>query len=180
MLSSCPRYFPSSPSDFGGSFKISCHFNYCSANPGFSASPRVWHENRPICSRRSLSQNWFFFFPVSADERSSHFCLRVLANHLASIFFLSLVTKCKHLLAFTLTHILYFLRQVVRNWPILLFCLNGHSLGELLTQIRRSRGHSLSLFPQWLTTGHKTSRILSKQHGGFLCGFSPAFSPCVF
>ena len=90
--------------------------------------PESWHGPRPICSRRCLIQNWFFLFPISADGRSSHFRLRVLANHLA-FFFLSLVTKCKHLSASTLTHILYFLRQAMRNWPILLFCLNGHSFG---------------------------------------------------
>ena len=43
MASTCPRYFPSSPGDFGGSFNISYHFNYCSANPGFVSSPGVWH-----------------------------------------------------------------------------------------------------------------------------------------
>ena len=47
MGSFCPRYFPSSPSDFGGSFNISYHFNYCSANPGFGASPGVWREIPP-------------------------------------------------------------------------------------------------------------------------------------
>ena len=29
----------------------------------------------------------------------------------------------------SLTHIIYFLRQATRNWPILLSCLNGHSFG---------------------------------------------------
>ena len=73
-------------------------------------------------------QKLIFLFPTSADGRSSHFRLLVIVNHLA-FFFLSLVTKCKHLLASTLTHIFYFLRQAMRNWPILLFCLNGHSFG---------------------------------------------------
>ena len=55
----CPRYFPSTPGDFGGSFNISYHFNYCPANPGFGASVGVWCEIRPICSRRPLFQHWF-------------------------------------------------------------------------------------------------------------------------
>ena len=107
-----------------------------------------------ICSRRPLFQNWFSFTLFPLTERRCHFRFRVLANHLASIFFLSLVTECKHLLAFTLTHILYFIPQAVKNWPILLFCLYGHSLGGLLIQTRRGRGHSLSLSPQWSTTWH--------------------------
>ena len=106
-----------------------------------------------VHSRWPHLQNWFSFTLFLLTERRCHFRFRVLANHLA-FFFLSLVTVCKHLLAFTLTHILYFLRQAVRNWPILLFSLNGHSLDGLLIQTRRGRGHSLSLSLQWSTTWH--------------------------
>ena len=71
-------------------------------------------------------QKLIFLFPTSADGRSSHFRLRVLANHLASIFFPPLsgdslgllypcipffthpVTKYKHLFVSILTWICYF------------------------------------------------------------------------
>ena len=93
---SYPRYFPSSPGDSGGSFNISYHFNYCPANPGAGASPGVWREIRPICSRRHLSSKLIFFTPISADRRrglfplmeeGGYFRFGILANHLASIFF---------------------------------------------------------------------------------------------
>ena len=90
MGSSCPRYFPSSPGDFGSSFNISYWLNYCSANLGFGASPGVWHEIRPICSRRPLFQNSFSFTLFPLTGRRCHFRLRILANHFASIFFLPL------------------------------------------------------------------------------------------
>ena len=61
-----------------------------------------------------------FLTPTSAAEKRGYFRFRILANHVA-FFFISLVTECKHLLPFTLTHILYFLRQAVKNWPILLY-----------------------------------------------------------
>ena len=96
-----------SPGNFGSSFNISYHFNYCPANPGSVSLPRVWHKIRPICSQRHLSSKLIFFFPISADGRRCHFRFRVMANHLASFFF-SPVTECKHLLAFILTWICYF------------------------------------------------------------------------
>ena len=73
MGSSCPRYLPSSPGDFGGSFNISYHFNYCSANPGFDASSGVRHE---IHSPRPLSQNWFSYslFPLTEEGDYFRFC----------------------------------------------------------------------------------------------------------
>ena len=87
MGSPCPRYFPSSPGDFGGSFNISYHFNYCSAIPGFDASSGVWHE---IHSPRPLSQNWFSYSLFPLTEEGGYFRFGILANHLASIFFLPL------------------------------------------------------------------------------------------
>ena len=68
MGSTCPRYFPSSPGDFGGSFNIYYHFNYCPANPGFGASPGVWHEIHPICLRRHLSSKLFFTRNLAGDS----------------------------------------------------------------------------------------------------------------
>ena len=35
------------PGDFGGSFNISYHFNYCPTNLGSGALPGVWHEIYP-------------------------------------------------------------------------------------------------------------------------------------
>ena len=75
---------------FSGSFNISYHFNYCSTNPGFDASPEVWHEIRPICSRWPLFRNWFSFTLFPLTEQRCHFCLRVLANPFASTFLLPL------------------------------------------------------------------------------------------
>ena len=73
--SSCPRfYFASSLCDFGGSFNISYHFNYCPANPGYGASPRVWHEIRPICSRRHLSSKLFFTRSLAWDSVHRDLC----------------------------------------------------------------------------------------------------------
>ena len=77
-----------------------------------------------------------FPYPYYCCQKWGYFRFRILANHLA-FFFLSLVTECKHLLAFTLTHILYFLQQAVRNRPILLF---------LFLAVSRN---TLFLFSQW-------------------------------
>ena len=145
MASSCPGFFPlsllgvlawdSRPLTTTSSSKLF-----------FTRSLAEDSVHRDLCSKTDFLFPYFrwreegatslFFFFFGPSQSFSFF------------FFLSLVTECKHLLAFTLTHILYFLRQAVRNWPILLFCLNGHSLGGLLTQTRRGRGHSLSLSPQ--------------------------------
>ena len=124
MGSSCPRYFLSSPGDFGGSFSISYHFNYCSANPGFDASSRVWHK---IHSPRPLSQNWFSYSLFSLTEEggyfrfwdsSQSFSFYLLPSPVrrfvrATIcpctpFFTHPVTKFKHLLVCILTWICYF------------------------------------------------------------------------
>ena len=125
------------------SFNISYHFNYCSANPGFGASPGVWREIRPICSRRPQFQNWFSFTLFPLTGRMCHFRFRVLANHLASIFFPP-VAECKDLLVSILTWIRY-----LRNWPRFLF---QWSVLGLLIQTRRDCSNSLFLFSQWKTT----------------------------
>ena len=124
--SSCPRFFPSSPGDFGGSFNISYHFNYCPANPGFGASPGVWREIRPISSRRHLSSKLIFFFSINADIRRglfplwdssqsfSFYLLPLSGDPLGLLyvpytpFFIHPVTECKHMLVSILTWIRYF------------------------------------------------------------------------
>ena len=82
---------------------------------------------RPECGARfapsvhdDLRSKTDFPYPYFRCRKRGYFRFRILPNHLA-FFFLSLVTEWKHLLAFTLTHILYFLWQAMRNWPILLF-----------------------------------------------------------
>ena len=52
--------------------------------------PESWHWIRPICSQQSLSEKLIFLFPIFADGRRCHPLFRVLANHLASTFFLPL------------------------------------------------------------------------------------------
>ena len=104
MGSPCPRYFLSSPGDLGGSFNISYHFNYCSANPRFDASPVVWREIHPICSRRPLFQNWFSYSLFLLTEEGGYFRFRILANHLASIFFLPLSSDSLGLLYVSVPH----------------------------------------------------------------------------
>ena len=99
-----------------------------------------------LCSKTN------FPYPYFRCRNWCNFHFRILAKHL-SFFFLSLVTECKHLLAFTLTHILYFLRQAVRNWPILLF---------LFLAVSRN---ILFLFSQWETSWHCSSSHLSIPFG---------------
>ena len=88
--SSCPRfYFASSPGDFGGSFNISYHFNYCPANPGSGASPGVWHE---ICLHLFTTTSLF-----KTDILYPYFCWRkkvplppYVSGQSLALFFLSL------------------------------------------------------------------------------------------
>ena len=95
----------------------------------------------PICSWRSPSWKLIFFIPISAEEKWCYFRFRILANHLASFFFLSPcqaipldfyissislffihpVTECKHLLAFILTWNCYFGHEELTYIPIPLF-----------------------------------------------------------
>ena len=117
-----------------------------------------------ILSRRSHLQNWFSFTLFPLTGRRCHSCFRVLANHFASIFFLPLSVDSLGPLSLSPGHRMqtsvgfhsdphsYFLRQAVRNWPILLSSLNGNSLDGLLIQTQRGREHSLSLSSQWSTT----------------------------
>ena len=121
--------------------------------------PESWPEIRPICSRRHLSSKKFSFTLFPLTERRCHFLFRVLANHFASFFFfpvrrfqyipsLSIRSQCKHLLAFTLTHILYFLWQASRSWPTLLFLFLAVSLWQPANSNTEGSRNSLFLFSQ--------------------------------
>ena len=100
----------------------------------------------PVCTWRPPSWKLIFFIPISVDEKGCSFCFRILANHLASFFFLHPVrrfvrttifiqyipffihpvTECQHLLAFILTRISYFGREELTYIPYSSF--NGQSL----------------------------------------------------
>ena len=115
-------------------------------------------------------QNWFSFTLFPLTERRCHFRFRVLANHFASFFFpvrrllrtsiclvypffIHPVTECKHLLAFTLTHILYFFRQAGRSWPTLRFLFLTVSLCRPVNLNTEGCRNSLSLLS---VVGHVT------------------------
>ena len=66
-----------------------------------SSSPGAWHKT-PFTA--TSVPKLIFFTPISADGRSSCFRLRVLANHLASIFFLPLSGDSLGLLSLWLGH----------------------------------------------------------------------------
>ena len=90
MGSSCPRYFPSSPvilvvvSIYLITSTTVPQIPVLVLHPEFGArfAPSV-HDD--LCSKNSFSLP---LFPLT--ERRCHFHFRVLANHLASIFFLTL------------------------------------------------------------------------------------------
>ena len=90
---------------------------------------------------RALSNNCFSYHLFPPTGRSSHFRLRVLANHFASTFFLPLSGDLSELLYVTPYPILYTSGHQVQTsvfpfWPgfvtleltHILYCLNGHSL----------------------------------------------------
>ena len=102
------------------------------------SSPGVLTSDPASTHGDLIFKNWFSYslFPLTA--KGGYFRFRILANHLAAFFFpvrrllrtticpvypffIHPVRESKHLLAFTLTHILYFLRQAGRSWPTLLF-----------------------------------------------------------
>ena len=89
-------------------------------------------------SPRPLFQNSFSYSLFPLTVKGGYFRFWIPANHPASLFFpvrrllrttrcpvylffIHPLTECKHLLAFNLTHILYFLRQAGRSWTTLLF-----------------------------------------------------------
>ena len=74
-----------------------------------------------------------FFIPISAEEKGCYFRFRILANHLASFFFLHLFwqfvrttissTRARLRGTDSLTYILYFLQQASQSWPTFLIPL---------------------------------------------------------
>ena len=134
--------------------------------------PEFGREIRPhLFTTTSVPKNWFSFTLFPLTERRCHFRFRVLDNHLAAIFFPP-VTECKHLLAFTLTHILYFHGQAGRSWPTLLFLFLAVSLWRPTNSNTRDSRNSLFLFSQWETTWHysvTSYRFLLGPYGVVLC-----------
>ena len=66
-----------------------------------SSSPGAWHETPfTVTSVPKL----IFLFPISAYEKVGYFCFRILANHLASIFFLPLSGNSLGLLSLSPGH----------------------------------------------------------------------------
>ena len=133
------------------SFLSKILFRFFTRSLGMRLAPSV-HDDI------SLSK-LIFFTHISADRRRCHFRLRVLANHFASIFLLSLSGDSFGLLSLSPGHKMQTsvgfhsdLDLLVRPRGIDLdsySSLNGHSLGGLLIRTRRGRGHSLSLSSQW-------------------------------
>ena len=87
---------------------------------GSASSPGVQHQiTRPLTATSVLKTK--FFIPISADEKVCYFRFRILANHLASFFFLHPVrrfvrttissTRVGFRSTDSLTYILYFLQQ---------------------------------------------------------------------
>ena len=109
-------------------------------------------------------QNWYSLPLFPLMEEGSYFRFGILANHFTFFFpvrrllrtticpvypfFIHPVTECKHLLAFTLTHILYFLWQTGRSWPTLLFLFLVVSLLRLANSNTEGSKNSLFLFSQ--------------------------------
>ena len=121
--------------------------------------PELGTRFAPICSPQHLSSKLIFSTPISAVGRRCHFCFRVLVNHFASIFFLPLSDDSLGLLSLSPGHRVQTSVGFHSDLDLLLrprgidldsySCLNGHSLGSLLIQTWRGRGHSLSLSSQW-------------------------------
>ena len=64
--------------------------------------PEFGTKFAPICSRRPLFQNWFSLPLFPLTEEGGYFRFRILANHLASIFFLPLSGDSLGLLSLSL------------------------------------------------------------------------------
>ena len=130
-------------------------------NSALLLRPEFWHEIiRPLTATSVLKTE--FFIHISSGEKGATSVFRVLANHLASFFFLTLscnsfgllywplwrvsvqpVTECKQLLAFILTWIRYFqLTGRSRSWPAFLIPLLTVNLWGLLIQTWRGWGIS--------------------------------------
>ena len=79
------------PRSFGDSFNISGLSNCC-PETRLCFFARSCGIRSPVLSRRPLSSKTAFFIPISADEKGAS-GFRVLANHLASFFFLHPVRR---------------------------------------------------------------------------------------
>ena len=98
---SCPRYFPYFPGDFGGSFNISYHFNYCSANPGVMLHPEFGMRSihHDLCPKTDFLIPYFRWRKKGAIS-----AFGILTNHLASLFFLPLSGDLLGLLYVSVPH----------------------------------------------------------------------------
>ena len=78
------------PRNFGDSFNTSYHANCCPETRLCFFARSLASDPRPLMATSVLKTK--FFIPISADEES-YFRFRVLANHLASFFFLHPVRR---------------------------------------------------------------------------------------
>ena len=121
-----------------------------------ASSPGVWHET-PFTA--TSVPKLISFIPISTDEKWCYFRFRILANHLASFFFLPLSGDSLGLLSLSPGHKVQTsvgfhsdLDLLLRPWGIdqdSHSSFNGQSFGGLLIQTRRGRGHSLFFSSQW-------------------------------
>ena len=115
-----------------------------------------------------------FFIPISSDEKDTTSGFTVLANHLASFFFLTLSGDSFGLLSWPLHPLLYPCDHrglaalgfhadldsqlpstgMPRSWPTFLIPLLTVNLWGLSIQTRGGRGNFLFLSSQWQTTWH--------------------------
>ena len=95
---------------------------------------------RSPSSHGDLCPENYIFYPYFHWRKGCYFCFRVLANHLASFFFLYPVrrfvrtaissTRVRLRSTDSLTYILYFLQQAGRSWPTFLIPLLTVSLSR--------------------------------------------------
>ena len=136
-------------------------------------------DSHPLTT--TSSSKLIISFPISADGRSSHFRLRVLANHLASVFFLPLSGDSLGLLYVPVPYTLPIWSQSTNicwfafwpgfvTWGIDLYYYSVLTviLWQLANSNTRDSRNSFFLFSQWETTWHfgwkvkkETQRITS-------------------
>ena len=135
------RFFP----EFRRQFQFILSHQLLTWKPRFCFFARSLAWDLPVRSWQLLSSKLISFFLFSLTKKKATSVFRVLANNLASFFFLHPVrwfirttiypytpffihpvTECKHLLTFILTWICYFGREELTYIPIPLF--NSQSL----------------------------------------------------
>ena len=137
LLSTCPRFFPLFPRNFGGSFNTSYHINYCPENPGSASSLGVWHEIRSSVRGDTCLQKTDFLIPISADEKGATSVLEYwpIIRPLSSSFTLpgdsfgllyvyiptSLSFRSQNAKICWLSFWPGFVTSAARNWPTFLF-----------------------------------------------------------